>query len=90
MRNVLYIHGMGGGSDSRIPTILSEIFHCHSIRVIARTYSFDPEVAADQIAAWVDELKPVLVVGESLGALHALRLRGIPHIFVSPALNAPV
>ena len=90
MRNVLYIHGMGGGSDSRIPSILSEIFHCHSIRVIARTYSFDPEVAADQIAAWVDELKPVLVVGESLGALHALRLRGIPHIFVSPALNAPV
>lgn len=91
MSIVLYIHGMGGGSDSRIPSILSEIFadEC-SVCVVARTYSFDPEVAAGQIAAWMDELKPVLVVGESLGALHALRLRGVPHVFVSPALNAPL
>ena len=85
MRNVLYIHGMGGGSDSRIPSILQEI-----VTVVARTYSFDPTVAAEQIASWVDELKPALVIGESLGALHALRLRGVPHIFVSPALNAPL
>ena len=89
MRNVLYIHGMGGGSDSRIPSILSEVYTNSSVKVITRTYSFDPEVAAEQIAAWVEELNPVLIVGESLGALHALRLRGIPHIFVSPALNAP-
>lgn len=85
MKNVLYIHGMGGGSDSRIPSILSEY-----ISVVTRTYSFDPDVAAEQISSWVDELKPVLVIGESLGALHALRVRGIPHIFVSPALNAPL
>lgn len=85
MKNVLYIHGMGGGSDSRIPSILSEY-----INVATRTYSFDPDVAAEQISSWVDELKPVLVIGESLGALHALRVRGIPHIFVSPALNAPL
>ena len=90
MRNVLYIHGMGGGSDSRIPSILSEICSCQSIKVIARTYSFDPEVAADQIDLWVKELNPVVVIGESLGALHALRLRGVPHVFVSPALNAPL
>ena len=90
MRNVLYIHGMGGGSDSRIPSILSDICSCQSIKVIARTYSFDPEVAADQIGHWVKELNPVVVIGESLGALHALRLRGVPHVFVSPALNAPL
>lgn len=89
MINVLYIHGMGGGSDSRIPSILaSETWQ--SVRVVARTYSFDPDVAAEQISAWVEELKPVLVIGESLGALHALRLRGVPHILVSPALNAPL
>ena len=33
---------------------------------------------------------PVLVVGESLGSLQALRIRGVPHIFVSPSLNAPI
>ena len=89
MKNVLYIHGMGGGSDSRIPSILASET-CKSVRVVARTYSFDPEVAAEQISSWMEELRPVLVIGESLGALHALRLRGVPHLLVSPALNAPL
>ena len=87
MKNVLYIHGMGGGSDSRIPSILSEAL-AGRVAVVARTYDFDPEVAALQIRQWVDELKPQLIIGESLGSLHALRIKGVPHLFVSPALNA--
>lgn len=89
MNNVLYIHGMGGGSDSRIPSILSEALK-ESVSVIVRTYDFDPETAAGQIAGWVDEIKPDLVIGESLGALHAIRIKDVPHLFVSPALNAPL
>ena len=89
MRHILYIHGMGGGSDSRIPSILDSEMRS-DIKVVARTYSFDPEIAVEQIASWVEELKPKLIIGESLGALQALRLRGLPHIFVSPALNAPI
>ena len=116
---VLYIHGMGGGGDSRIPSILRDIFarpvmvlpsvegnskseamiHSESIegnsaektavvRVVARTYDFDPEVAAGQIAGWVEELKPDLVIGESLGSLQAIRIKDVPHLFVSPSLNA--
>ena len=97
---ILYIHGMGGGGDSRIPSILREYFSCHSlhgemgqesdVEIICRTYDFDPEVAQAQIRAWVDELHPELIIGESLGALHAMRIKGVSHLFVSPALNAPV
>ena len=106
---VLYIHGMGGGGDSRIPSILHDYFaHCHPepqchpersegsstgsavMRVVVRTYDFDPEVAAEQIAQWVEELKPDLIIGESLGALQAMRIKNIPMLFVSPALNAPM
>lgn len=85
---ILYIHGMGGGEDSRIPSILSASFD-----VVVRTYSFDPELARTQIASWIDELKPVLLIGESLGAVHTLYFssrRNIPCILVSPALNTPV
>lgn len=108
MPTVLYIHGMGGGGDSRIPSILRERIPVilqdkrtgrqvssassgqeHTeIRIVVRTYDFDPERAAGQIAAWVEELRPSLVIGESLGALQALRIRGVPHLFVSPSLNA--
>ena len=76
MINVLYLHGMGGGGDSRIPSILNEALQGSNVRVVVRTYDFDPETASGQIAAWVEELNPSLVIGESLGALHALRIKG--------------
>ena len=102
MANVLYIHGMGGGADSRIPSILQECFtyrqpalhpassaQDEGVSVVCRTYEFDPEIAYSQIASWIEELHPVLIIGESLGSLHAIRIKGIPHLFVSPALNTP-
>lgn len=89
MTNVLYIHGMGGGGDSRIPSILASSLSGHGVKVVVRTYDFDPEIASLQIDSWVRELEPGLVIGESLGAIHAIRIVGIPHILISPALNAP-
>ena len=88
---ILYIHGMGGGADSRIPSILSECMP-EGLRIVVRTYDFDPDKALEQIASWVDELHPMVLAGESLGANHALVMRsryGLPAVLVSPALNAP-
>ena len=87
--NILYIHGMGGGGDSRIPSILRDSLK-DSYNVVVRTYDFDPKIASAQIDAWVNELNPRLIIGESLGSLHALRIKGLPHLLVSPSLNAPV
>lgn len=95
--NILYIHGMGGGGDSRIPSVLRENIDSFlpedadfRLDVVVRTYSFDPEEAWKQIGAWVKELQPVLIAGESLGSLNAIKITGLPHILVSPSLNAPL
>ncbi|MGN1210827.1 MAG: hypothetical protein ACI4TM_04020 [Candidatus Cryptobacteroides sp.] len=93
--NVLYIHGMGGGGDSRIPSILRDNIGKYApegvvIDVTVRTYSFDPAEGRAQIKGWVEDLKPSLIVGESLGAVQAIRIEGLPHILVSPSLNAPL
>ena len=76
MKTLLYLHGMGGGADSRIPSILSDWLASQrpDVRVVVRTYDFHPFRAAEQIDAWYEELQPVLVIGESLGANHALAL----------------
>lgn len=90
-RVILYIHGMGGGADSRIPSILSECLPA-PLEVTVRTYDFDPEIAREQISSWIEELRPVVLAGESLGANHALAMHwryGLPTVLVSPALNAP-
>ena len=42
MVNILYIHGMGGGGDSRIPAILRETLSEKGVNVVGRTYDFDP------------------------------------------------
>ena len=85
---ILYVHGMGGGGDSRIPSILKDILG-DGFEVVIRTYGFDPEVAQAQISSWVEEKHPDLVIGESMGATHAIAVKGCPHLFVSPSLNAP-
>lgn len=87
---ILYIHGMGGGADSRIPSILRECLGPKGMKVVVRTYDFDPEIAQAQISAWIEELRPVELVGESMGATHALamgRRYSLPVVLVSPALN---
>ena len=85
---ILYVHGMGGGGDSRIPSILKDLLP-GSFEVVIRTYDFDPQKARIQIDSWAGEVKPALVIGESMGAVHAIALKGYPHILVSPSLNAP-
>jgi len=90
MKTILYIHGMGGGGDSRIPNYLKTQFDPSQMQVVIRTYDFDPEIGRSQIQGWVQELKPDLVIGESLGAIQALRIQGVPHLFVSPSLGAPL
>ena len=90
---ILYVHGMGGGEDSRIPALLQEALDEVApgrTRVVVRTYDFHPDKAAPAIAGWMEELRPRLVIGESLGAIHALALKGVPHLLVSPSLNAPI
>ena len=62
MVNVLYIHGMGGGGDSRIPSILRDAFADENLDIIVRTYDFDPEVAQAQIESWLQEIRPSLVI----------------------------
>lgn len=85
---IAYLHGMGGGSDSRIPSLLRPMLPDGTVLEV-RTYDFDPEVAHARIESWFADFHPDVVVGESLGSLHALRTPDVPRILVSPALGAP-
>lgn len=89
MKTILYVHGMGGGGDSRIPNHLKTLLDPSEVQVVIRTYDFDPPLGRAQLSSWVEEVHPDLIIGESLGAIQALRIKGIPHLFVSPSLGAP-
>lgn len=80
---------MKGGEDSRIPAILSQSLP-EDFRVVTRIWDFEPEKGNALVHEWVKELKPALVIGESLGSIHALTISTIPILLVSPALNTPL
>lgn len=80
---------MKGGEDSRIPAILSQYLP-ENYRVVVRIWDFEPEKGNAQVHAWVKEFKPALVIGESLGSIHALTISNLPILLVSPALNTPL
>ena len=94
--NILFLHGMGGGGTTKMPKKLNQVLSkmnltkdgepC-TLRVICETYDFDPDVATRQIGQWVETYQPVMVISESMGAIHALGIQGMPHIYLSPALN---
>lgn len=99
--HIFYCHGMGGGMDSRIPSVLAQHYagrrfmrggeECE-VEVVWRMYDFDPSVASAQMREWEEEFKPDMVIGESMGANHAISMQcgvGVPHLYVSPAVNAP-
>jgi len=53
-KTILYVHGMGGGGDSRIPSILRDSLGS-GFRVVIRTYDFNPQIARRQISGWAEE-----------------------------------
>ena len=66
--SILYIHGMGGGIDSRIPSVLKadlgkSLPDGVVADVIVRTYDIDPDIAFGQITSWFNEIRPDLVMG---------------------------
>ena len=96
LMNILFLHGMGGGKNSSVPKALKRELskmqftkdgELCTIQVICETNDFDPEVASKQIAQCVETYQPSLVIAESMGGIHALGIQGIPHIYISPALN---
>lgn len=97
-KTILYLHGMGGGPECGIAVGLNKYFENKvfkdgsgeelHIHVEAPLYSFDPELANAQISQLVEKARPDLVVAMSLGTYHALHIKGMPHIYISPALGA--
>lgn len=89
MKTILFVHGVGGSEDGYEMNYLREFLDPYDVRIIVKGYTFDPEIAKSQILPWVEEFKPDLIIGESLGACYAMLLGGAPHLFISPAINAP-
>ena len=96
--NILYLHGMGGGSTSRMPVRLKQVLsNMHftkdgepcKLNVVCKTYNFDPEVATNQIAEWVETYQPARVMSESMGAILEAKFKPMIQTYKEAILSNP-
>lgn len=82
---LLYVHGFASSGSSG--TVMTLRRHLSSWRVIAPDLPVDPFEALELLRGIVEQEKPDVVVGTSMGGMYAQQLWGIPRIIVNPSFE---
>ena len=82
---LLYVHGFASSGSSG--TVMTLRRHLSSWRVIAPDLPIDPFEALELLRGIVEQEKPDVVVGTSMGGMYAQQLWGIPRIIVNPSFE---
>ena len=89
MKKIVYIHGLGGGTNSRTPNVLKEVIG-DQYEIIHPELPIAPLQGFAKAKDVIEREQPDLVIGSSLGGFFAMGLPG-PYktILVNPAMDAP-
>lgn len=85
-KKIVYLHGLGGGANSRFPSELKKHLG-DKYDILAPDIPINPKEAAEFTFDFVFKEKPDLVVASSLGGFYALRLCGtFKELVINPAM----
>lgn len=81
---IVYVHGLGSGSNSHTCSVLKEILKDDEI--LSPEIPVEPEASVRFLRAYIRDTKPDLVVASSLGAFYTLFCDGCFKLLINPAL----
>ena len=81
----MYVHGFASSGSSG--TVMTLRRHLTEWRVIAPDLPVDPFEALELLRRMVDEERPDIVVGTSMGGMYTQQLWGVPRIVVNPSFE---
>lgn len=84
-RKLLYVHGFASSGSSG--TVMTLRRYLTGWRVIAPDLPVDPFEALEMLRRIVDEERPDIIVGTSMGGMYAQQLWGVPRIVVNPSFE---
>lgn len=87
MPTVLYIHGFASAGSSGTAIVMRNLLYPHGVQVVSPDVPTSPLEAQRMLHGMVDELRPDLIVGTSMGAMYAEQMRGVPRILVNPSFH---
>ena len=82
---IMYIHGFASSGSSG--TVMSLRRHFPDQRVVAPDLPIDPIEALELLHKTVEEEKPDIIIGTSMGGMYAQQMWGIPRIVVNPSFE---
>lgn len=83
--NILYVHGFASSGDSGTARTIQK--YLPKCRLISPDLPIDPDEAIALLKRIVAEQKIDVVVGTSMGAMFAQKLRGIRKVLVNPSFH---
>ena len=82
---LLYVHGFASSGSSG--TVMTLRRYLTEWRVVAPDLPVDPFEALELLRRMVDEERPDIVVGTSMGGMYTQQLWGVPRIVVNPSFE---
>lgn len=84
-KKLLYVHGFASSGNSG--TVMTLRRYMAGWRVIAPDLPVDPFESLELLHKMVNEEKPEIVVGTSMGGMYTQQLWGVPRIVVNPSFE---
>lgn len=81
----MYVHGFASSGSSG--TVMALRRHFMGWRVVAPDLPVDPFEAMELLRRMVDEERPAVVIGTSMGGMYTQQLRGVRRIIVNPSFE---
>lgn len=81
----MYVHGFASSGSSG--TVMALRRHFMGWRVVAPDLPVDPFEAMELLHCMVDEERPAVVIGTSMGGMYTQQLRGVRRIIVNPSFE---
>ena len=84
-KTIMYVHGFASSGSSG--TVMALRRHFMGWRVVAPDLPVDPFEAMELLHRMVDEERPAVVIGTSMGGMYVQQLRGVRRIIVNPSFE---
>lgn len=84
-KTIMYVHGFASSGSSG--TVMALRRHFMGWRVVAPDLPVDPFEAMELLRRMVDEERPAVVIGTSMGGMYTQQLRGVRRIIVNPSFE---
>lgn len=82
---ILYVHGFASSGCSG--TVMALRRHLSDCRIVAPDLPLDPFEALALLRSIIEQERPAIVIGTSMGGMYAQQLRGVRRIIVNPSFE---